>query len=90
MGDVVKTEFENLNAEMGRAGLSYSAMAEMIGIGVSTIYNKRTGKQDWTLQEMTSIQKILQGKTGLDLPLDYLFKAGSRKVDVMGENISNY
>ena len=90
MGDVVKTEFKNLKAEMGRAGLSYSAMAEMIGIGLTTFYYKRTGKQDWTLQEMTSIQKILQEKTGLDLPLDYLFKASSRKVDVMDENISNY
>ena len=99
MGDMVKTEFKNLKAEMTRAGITFSEMAKMIGIGESTFYGKRNGSYDWTLSEMIAIQKILQERTELDLPLDYLFKdlpldylfkASSRKGDVMSENISNY
>ena len=74
-----KIEFENLRAEMARAGVSLAELAKSVGMGVSTIYNKRSGLQDWTLAEMTAIQNVLQEKTGLDLPLDYLFR--SKKIE---------
>ena len=57
-----KIEFENLRAEMARAGVSLAELAKSIGMGVSTIYNKRSGLQDWTLAEMTAIQNMLQEK----------------------------
>lgn len=70
-----KIEFENLMAEMARANISLPALAKLIGMGLSTIYNKKTGVQDWTLANMIAIQDVLQERTGLDLPLDYLFKS---------------
>ena len=70
-----KIEFENLKVEMARANISLPALAKLIGMGLSTIYNKRDGLQDWTLGNMLAIQDVLQERTGLDLPLDYLFKS---------------
>lgn len=78
-----KIDYENLRVEMARAGISFPSLADMIRIGKTTIYSKKTGERDWTLKEMKSIQDVLQQKTGLDLPLDYLF---SKKVIKEGGN----
>ena len=69
-----KEIFKNLCAELARAGLSFPSLADTIGMGLSTIYSKKSGSRDWTLADMTAIQTVLQDETGLDLPLDYLFK----------------
>ena len=79
MTDKEKIEFENLRVEMARANISFPALANIIGIGLSTIYSKKTGVLDWTLSEMLSIQNVLQERTGLDLTLDYLFKSNVKK-----------
>ena len=79
MTDKEKIEFENLRVEMARANISFLALANIIGIGLSTIYSKKSGALDWTLSEMLSIQNVLQEKTGLDLTLDYLFKSNVKK-----------
>ena len=79
MTDKEKIEFENLRVEMARANISFPALANIIGIGLSTIYSKKSGVLDWTLAEMLSIQNVLQEKTGLDLTLDYLFKSNVKK-----------
>ena len=79
MTDKEKIEFENLRVEMARANISFPALANIIGIGLSTIYSKKSGVLDWTLSEMLSIQNVLQEKTGMDLTLDYLFKSNVKK-----------
>ena len=79
MTDKEKIEFENLRVEMARANISFPVLANIIGIGLSTIYSKKSGSLDWTLSEMLSIQNVLQEKTGLELTLDYLFKSNVKK-----------
>ena len=79
MTDKEKIEFENLRVEMARANISFPVLANIIGIGLSTIYSKKSGVLDWTLSEMLSIQNVLQEKTGLELTLDYLFKSNVKK-----------
>lgn len=71
--DKDKIEYENLMAEMSRAKLTFKALSDIIGISMSTIYNKKSGVSDWTLAEMVDIQKVLQERTEQELPLDYLF-----------------
>ena len=71
--DKDRIEYENLMAEMSRAKLTFKALSDIIGISMSTIYNKKSGVSDWTLAEMVDIQKVLQEKTKQELPLDYLF-----------------
>ena len=68
--DKDRIEYENL---MSRAKLTFKALSDIIGISMSTIYNKKSGVSDWTLAEMVDIQKVLQEKTKQELPLDYLF-----------------
>lgn len=65
--------FRNLIAEMARAGYTYKAMAEEIGIGEVAYSKKVNGKTNWTVTEMVIIQDILNKKLGTSYTLDYLF-----------------
>lgn len=65
--------FRNLIAEMARAGYTYKAMAEKIGIGEVAYGKKINGKTNWTVTEMVIIQDTLNEELGTSYTLDYLF-----------------
>lgn len=68
-------KFINLFMEMTRAGIEWKDLEEVIGKTRTTIYMKKSGKVDWTLQEMLDIQEYLNMQTGKTFSLDYLFEA---------------
>lgn len=65
--------FDNLEAEIKRAGLSVEAFAKELHLEKATMYNRLNGKTKWTLGDMISAQKLLCEKNSEHLTLDYLF-----------------
>lgn len=61
--------YPNLNAELTRHQKKQSDIAECLGLNVSTVSDKMTGKRDLKLKECKKIiNSILPGNT-----IDYLF-----------------
>lgn len=65
--------FNNLEAEIKRAGLSVETFASEINLEKATMYNRLSGKTKWTLGDMVCVQNYLNAKTSQKLTLDYLF-----------------
>ncbi|MBO5199552.1 MAG: helix-turn-helix transcriptional regulator [Lachnospiraceae bacterium] len=63
--------YKNLDAEMARAQITKSRLAEQIGVTPTTLCMKLNGKSDLTLPECVKIKKIL----GVELPIEFLFHA---------------
>lgn len=70
----VNVLFPNLLAELARVNMSKTELAKAVGISITSIYYKFNGNIDWTLDDMDAIKKVLEGKGGQELSLDYLFK----------------
>lgn len=68
--------FPNIHAELARAGLDASTMADYLGITRQAIYNKLGGKTSFTLKDMKLIQSFFQAKGCGSFTLDYLFTNG--------------
>lgn len=68
--------FINLEAELLRAKLNKAELAAMINISVGSMSSKFNGKTEFNLNEMLSIKKILETRTGQTLKLDDLFERG--------------
>ena len=68
--------FINLEAELLRAKLNKAELAAMINISVGSMSSKFNGKTEFNLDEMLSIKKILETRTGQTLKLDDLFERG--------------
>ena len=68
--------YENLKAEIARAGLWKSEMADAIGVKYATLWRLLSGKQQFRLGEMLAIQSELEGRNGTTYTLDYLFGDG--------------
>ena len=68
--------FLNLEAELLRAKLNKAELAAMINISVGSMSSKFNGKTEFNLNEMLSIKKILETRTGQTLKLDDLFERG--------------
>ena len=68
--------FINLEAELLRAKLTKTELAAMIGISIGSMSSKFNGKTEFNLNEMLSIKKILETRTGQTLKLDDLFERG--------------
>ena len=68
--------YENLKAEIARAGLWKSEMADAIGVQYATLWRLLSGKQQFRLGEMLAIQSELEGRNGTTYTLDYLFGDG--------------
>lgn len=66
--------YRNLKAEMARAGLNSTQMAEKIGITKQGFSQKISGQANWNIAEMQKIQEILDNKLEQMLSLDYLFE----------------
>lgn len=68
--------YENLKAEIVRAGMSNSKMATAVGLKYATMWRLLNGKQPFRLSQMTAIQRELEGRNGAVYTLDYLFGDG--------------
>lgn len=68
--------YKNLKAEIARAGLTNSEMADVIGVKYGTLWRLLNGKQQFRLGEMMEIQSELEGRNGATYTLDYLFGDG--------------
>lgn len=68
--------YKNLKAEIARAGLTNSEMADVIGVKYGTIWRLLNGKRQFRLGEMTAIQSELEERNGTTYTLDYLFGDG--------------
>lgn len=78
--------YKNLKAEIARAGLTNSEVAEALGTKYATIWRLLNGKRQWRLGEMVAIQSELEERNGATYTLDYLFGDGD---DDYGEGQSD-
>ena len=65
--------FKNLKAEVARAGLTNSEVADAIGVKYPTLWRLLNGKRQWRLGEMMALQYELEGRNDATYTLDYLF-----------------
>lgn len=68
--------YENLKAEIARAGLKSSEMADAIGVKYATLWRLLNGKRQWRLGEMMAIQSELEVCNDATYSLNYLFGDG--------------
>lgn len=68
--------YENLKAEIVRAGMSNPEMAGAVGMKYGTLWRLLNGKQQFRLGEMVAIQSELEERNGAAYTLDYLFEEG--------------
>lgn len=68
--------YKNLKAEIARAGLTNSKVADAIGVKYTTLWRLLNGKRQWRLGEMMAIQSELEGRNDEAYTLDYLFGDG--------------
>lgn len=64
--------YQNLRAEIARAGMSNAKVADKLGIDRCTFSAKVTGQRDWKFEEVCKIKKLL----GTKMPLEVLFDRG--------------
>lgn len=65
--------FKNLKAEVARAGLTSSEVADAIGVKYPTLWRLLNGKRQWRLVEMMALQSELEERNDATYTLDYLF-----------------
>nr|DAF35454.1 MAG TPA: helix-turn-helix domain protein [Caudoviricetes sp.] len=68
--------YKNLKAEIARAGLTNSEMAEALGVKYATVWRLLNGKRQFRLGEMMALQSELEGRNSATYTLDYLFGDG--------------
>lgn len=68
--------YNNLKAEIARAGLTNSEMEYVIGVKYATVWRLLNGKRQWRLCEMLAIQSELEERNDATYTLDYLFWDG--------------
>ncbi|MFR5243539.1 MAG: helix-turn-helix transcriptional regulator [Clostridium sp.] len=67
--------YRNLEAEIARAGITQSRLAEELGITPTTLSLKLNGKSNLSLQECVKIKRFL----GANETIDYLFATEDEK-----------
>ena len=65
--------YKNLKAEIARAGLTNSEVADAIGVKYPTMWRLLNGKRQWRLVEMMALRSELEGRNDATYTLDYLF-----------------
>lgn len=63
--------FDDLNAEIARCGLSIPKLADKIGIGKKAMYSRMRGDTSFSQSEIAKISKVLN--LGKDKILDIFF-----------------
>lgn len=66
-------KFRNLTAEMGRANISISELANKMNISTQILYKKLDGTSQFLYKDIVSIKKILEDSNKINYTLDYLF-----------------
>lgn len=65
--------YKNLKAEIARAGLTNTEVADAIGVKYPTMWRLLNGKRQWRLVEMIALQSELEERSNATYTLDYLF-----------------
>lgn len=65
--------FKNLKAEVARAELTNSEVADAIGVKYPTLWRLLNGERQWRLVEMMALQSELERRNDATYTLDYLF-----------------
>lgn len=73
--------YNNLKAEIARAGLSNQQLADTVGMHYNTLYRLLTGQQDFKLCQMAAIQEVLEVLNSARYTLDYLFLEGDEDAE---------
>ena len=68
--------YKNLKAQIARAGLTNSKVADVIGVKYATLWRLLNGKRQWRLGEMMAVQSELEERNCEAYTLDYLFGDG--------------
>lgn len=71
--------YTNLMHELGAAGMTINELASLTGISERALQNRLQGKNDFSLQQMCRIQRVLPGCS-----LDVLFDAGRGRAGAHG------
>ena len=58
ISEIKKPTYPNLEAELGRYGLSYKKFGELIGLNKQTIVSRMTGNSEFKLPEIRRILKL--------------------------------
>ena len=66
--------YRNLSAELSRANISITELANDMGITRQAFINKKKDTSKWKLNEMIKIQNYINSKLNTNYTLDYLFK----------------
>jgi BetR domain. len=61
--------YVNVEAELRRKGITRAKLANQLGLAISTVSQKLTGKAEFTLAEAKEVKRLL----GVGTPLDELF-----------------
>ena len=77
--------YKNLKAEIARAGLTNSEMADALGVKYATAWRLLNGKRPWRLGEMVAIQSELEERNDATYTLDYLFEDGDENGEGQSE-----
>ena len=66
--------YNNINAELARAGVSTKELADFMGLSSQTVYGKLNGKITVTERDMRNVQNFFVEKTGGKFSFEYLFE----------------
>ena len=66
--------YPNIKAELARHDLTVKDLAEALEITTQSMYNKLSGKYDFSLSELTAIKRFFEMRTGEKFTLEYLFR----------------
>ena len=67
-------QYRNLAAEMTRAGITSTELAQLAEMNPTSLSLKMNKKYEWKLKEMEKIQDIINKKLNQNYSLDYLFE----------------
>lgn len=62
--------YPNVRAEIARAGITLTDLGQRIGMARTTIYDKASGRSEFSLDEALAIKEAL----GVDMTLEELFR----------------
>ena len=68
--------YDNLRAEVARAGMTKADVADVIGKSAPTLWRLLSGKQPFRLSQMMALQSELEERNDATYTLDYLFGDG--------------
>lgn len=65
-----ESKYKNLITELNAHNFTYTTLAKLLGLSITSISRKMSGKRNFTLEEMVVIKNLL----GSDMSVEELFK----------------